>query len=344
MPVSGDHVTTKNFGSRKRSRGLSFSIKMLLFGIFFVLFFLAPQLPDYETYRKIYESGGGHLAAFGRDLGFVVLIQLASQLLSYDEFRFAVLLFIEILIFDSLSRLQKFHQYRISPHIVTVLVPIILLKFGAQIREGLALVLWLRVLLCAKVHPRALHFLVMALLSVLIHMGTAPLWLLLFAAFYLQKFKNISILISSIVYAAFIYEVSNVSRLDVDAFSGLNTEIVVPDISQIIYWTIFPLIMVHTIFCKKLDLRGNQRFSLPIRGFSVVLKSAMIGLLLGLCLQIANNGFSFLQKGIFADLLRVESLILMLFCIYLVLIGKTRYAIYLSFFLILDTVRTLMAA
>ena len=160
----------------------------------------------------------------------------------------------------------------------------------------------------------------------------------------MQAFKNVSILISSLVYAAFIYEVSNVSRLDVDAFSGLNTEIVVPEISQIIYWTIFPLIMVHTIFCKKLDLRGGHGFTLPIRGFSVVLKSAMIGLLLGLCLQIANNGFSFLQKGIFADLLRVESLILMLFCIYLVLRGKSRYAMYLSFFLIIDTVRTLMAA
>lgn len=344
MPINSNDTNLKGMHYDINRGRTSLAVTVLFLVSFFFIFLLMPQLPDYETYRLIYDSGGGHLAAFGRDLGFVLLIQLAINFFSYEEFRVTTLFFEALLVIISINRLGSFNSTRIRNTIVFAFIPIILLKFGSQIREGLALVLWIYVLFCAKIKPNPILLIVITLLSISIHIGAAPLWGLLFIAFYLQKFQRFSVILASGFYATFIYAVSDVSRLEVDAFSDLSSEVITPDIFQIIYWSIFPLIMLHALISGILRSSTNKNNIFPIIAFRFVLISSMLGLNIGIFLQILINGFVFLQKGIFADLLRIESLILTLLSIYLVLFNKTRYGILLSVFLILDTVRTILAA
>ena len=92
--------------------------------IFILLALINPILPDYTTYQEMYESGGGHLAVTGRDIGFVLLIQATEPLINYDQFRRVVLLLIAILTIWTLRNLQAISSSRFSMSLAIALPPL----------------------------------------------------------------------------------------------------------------------------------------------------------------------------------------------------------------------------
>ncbi len=140
------------------------------------------------------------------------------------------------------------------------------------------------------------------------------------------------------------YYITDLSRLQSDAFVGINSEIVNQNIYQMIYWFTFPCIMVCSMAKGYLEIPSNFKYPTSLHSLKFTLQSAIMGLTLGLLSQIFNNGFIFMQKGLIADLLRIESLILMLLCIFLIICRRKWSAVLLSFFLIVDIVRIIFAA
>ncbi len=329
---------------RPKFFSLSNYVALTLLTLFFLLAIVAPFLPDYESYREIYDTGGGYLDFFGRDLGFVLLTQVASHFLDYEQFRIFILILIAALMFYSMQKVQSILKHKFNLIFVLALMPIMVLKFGIQVREGLALCLWLTMLFFGIKKPNKFIFFAVAFLSVSIHLGVTPLWALLAISLYFERYSRIALTLSFSLYATFIYMVSDVSRLKEEAFAGISIETVSPEFSQLIYWAIFPIIMVFSMTRGYLKISNDYEYPKFVHSLKFILQSAIIGLMAGLFLQIVFNGIAFMLKGVIADILRIEALILMLLSMYLALCEKKKPSVIISLFLIVDTVRIILAA
>lgn len=340
--MTGNLVTT-NLRSSKRL-GVSSHVTWMIIATFIVVAVTTPFLPDYVTYEAIYESGGGHLATFARDPGFVLLTLVLNQYLAYDQFRVVIIIIIATIMLLSMRKLQASLGRKLDTSLAIALAPIILLKFGVQIREGLALCLWFAVLFYPIQKRHSLWFFTIALLSSSIHLATTPIWGLLAIARHSRRSTHTSLILAIIVYATYAYMVADPSRLEMEAFSALGSDTVSTNLFQLIYWSIFPCIMVFIIVQGDLRIPRQSELAQSVRDFGFVLKSAMIGLNVGIFVQLSANGFISLERGLIADLLRIESLILMFLCVFLAICGKSRKAILISIFLMIDTVRIILAA
>lgn len=329
----------------RRPLRLARNLKWVMVGMFVLLAALTPVLPDYVTYQAIYESGGGHLAALGRDLGFVLLVLLTQPFLGYDQFRWVVLAMLACLTLITLRNLQATFPRRLGLSTAFVLTPLIVLKFGAQIREGIALCAWLWIALGSARRPNPLLFGMIALISASIHAATAPLWAILGLALYIRPlWPRGAMLMATIVYGAFVYLVADVSRLEGDVFSGLSTDAVAPDYLTVLYWLIYPGVFAIALLTGEMRIRRRAIAPLPLRTLGFVLQASMSGFLAGLTLQIGLTGSAFFQKGIVSDSMRIAALVLALYCIFLAMRGKRRKACLLALFLSVDTIRIMLAA
>jgi hypothetical protein len=303
-----------------------------------------PFLPDYETYRSIYETGGGHLTVLGRDLGFVFLVQLLSPIVGYNNFRWLLLIIIAGVLIFSLRKLQLSSSKRLGVSLVMALVPLILLKFGAQIREGIALLIWLSIIFTNNRRPSWLIFTPVALISVSIHLATLPLWMLLGLNYYLPNRPTLALVLGALLYAAFTYLVADISRLNEELFRGLSQDSVNPNLFTAAYWLFYPLVFFSSIF-RSNPVNSNQAGGgIPFIALDFVLRAAMIGFLVGITLQVGLTGQAFFVKGAVADSIRLAALLLSLYCISLAARGRHRYATLLALFLIVDTIRIMLAA
>jgi hypothetical protein len=336
-------LATTNLLSSKRLE-VSNVVTWTIIAMFIVVAATTPFLPDYETYEAIYESGGGHLATFGRDSGFVLLNLVLVQYLTYVQFRVIIIMMITTILLLSLRKLQASLGRKLDLSLAIALAPIFLLKFGVQIREGLALCLWFSVLFYPSQRRHSLGFVTVALLSASIHLATTPLWGLLAIARHSRRSPHISLLLAIIVYATFACMVADPSRLEMEAFSALGSDTVSPDLFQLLYWSIFPSIMFFSIVQGDLRIPRRSELTQSVQDFAFVLKSAMIGLNIGIFVRLGLNDFSSLERGLVADLQRIEALVLMFLCVFLAIRGKKRKAILISIFLVIDTVRIILAA
>lgn len=324
---------------------LSKEVTWTLVGVFVVLALITPFLPDYANYQAIYETDGGHLAVLGRDLGFVLLVQVLAPLVSYDVFRWLALVLVATLTLVSLRRLQAASPWRLGFSLVLAFVPLMLIKFGAQIREGMALCVWLSIVLGSARRPNPFLFLAAAVLSASIHAATTPLWALAALALYVRpRWERTAMILGVLLYGAFVYIVADVSRLEDELFGGLSDDTVRPGLFTVLYWLIFPGIFVVGLWQRETRIARHVAAPLPVRTLGFVVQAAMAGLLLGLTIQISLTGSAFFQKGAIADSMRLAGLVLALYCIFLAMRGKRRKAGMLALFLLVDTARIILAA
>lgn len=323
------------------SKGVSCSIVF----VFIFLALIAPELPDYETYRAMYETGGGHLAVMGRDLGFVLLMQALEPALSYNQFRWLLITLTAILTLLALCNLQANLLLRLSMSLVLALIPLIVIKFGVQIREGIALCVWMFVVLGSRKRRQPILFSLLAILSISIHAATAPLWLMLAIFYYLQSYwPRTAAFLASLVYASFVYVVADIARLEEEIFGGLSQELVNPDVFTLLYWFFYPSVFLLSLLQRETRIERQTIAPLQLRAFGFILHAAMIGFLIGLSIQIWILGLNLLQKGLIADVARVAALIFAFYCIFLAIRGKNIRAVLFALFLIADTLRIILAA
>jgi len=312
--------------------------------IFTSILILQPFLPDYETYREIYESGGGHLEVFGRDPGFVFIVQSINQIFSYEQFRAIILSLIAVLTLCVLNTLQVLSKNIFGATVIFAFIPLFFLKFGIQIREGIAIAIWFFALFGTRCRWGQLSFALMAILSSSIHMATAPLWLVLFLGFYFDRIPRISFFIAIVLYAIFIHAVVNPSRLESEQFSGLNKEWVTLTLPQVIYWLSYFGFFLIFLFESNPYKNENLENHKSIKALGFVIRAGVIGLLAGIAGQLFINGFEILQKGLIADILRIASLLLILGCIFLAITGKKKQAALFGLFALIDVIRIILAA
>lgn len=325
-------------------RSLPISVTTLVIAVFVGIAVATPFLPDYETYRAIYETDGGHLAVFGRDIGFVFLVQLLSPFVEYSIFRYIILLINAGIMIFSLHKFQLSNSRRFGISLVLTLAPLILLKFGSQIREGIALIIWLSIIFTNNSRPSWLIFVPIAVVSASIHLATIPLWLLLGFTYYLRRSPTAALILGVITYTAFTYLVADVSRLNEEIFSGLSQDAVNPSLFMVVYWLFYPAIFFNSIFRSDTIIPRQVGYGKPLSTLGSVLRAAMIGFLIGLAVQVGLTGQVFFQKGAIADSMRLAALLLSLYCIFLAVRGRHQYAAFLAVFLTIDTIRIVLAA
>lgn len=330
-----------SFKPVRLSKGISFSLVFL----FTLLALIAPELPDYKTYQEMYETGGGHLAVMGRDLGFVLLLQALEPAITYNQFRWLLIALTAILTLLTLRNLQATYPLRLGMSLVLALFPLIFIKFGVQIREGIALCMWIFIVLGSRQRPQPILFFLLAILSTSIHAATAALWLMLAIMYYLQpRLPRMSAFLASLVYASFVYIVADIARLEEDIFGGLSQESLSPDVFTVLYWLFYPSIFLLSLLQRETRIERRIFAPLQLRVLGFIVHTAMIGFLIGLLVQILVLNLNLLQKGLIADVMRVAALILAFYCIFLVIRGKNNKAILFALFLSADTLRIILAA
>lgn len=340
-------TATRNVGPRRatvRALRLSPSVAITLALFFIMVGLVGPWLPDFQTYEAIFDTGGGHLALLGRDPGFVWLVQTLNLGLSYTAFRWALLTFVATLLLRSLSKFQRLSCHSLGASCVVALAPFILLKFGAQIREGLALIVWLWVVLTNSHRPQLFAFALLAAVSTSIHLAILPFWLLLAIFYWGDRSPKVSAALAVFLYASFVFIVSDISRLESELFAGLSDDRINPTIPTVLYWLIFPFIFATSIVVGDTARRSNLASPMPVRSLAFALRASLLGALIGFSIQIAVTGTDLLQKGTVADSMRLASLLLTLYCLFLAMTGRGKLAVAVGCFLIMDTVRIMVAA
>jgi hypothetical protein len=313
--------------------------------IFILLALVTPILPDYQAYQDMYESQGGHLSYIGRDPGFVLLIQLLAPALIYSQFRLLMIAVTGTLTILALRNMQAVSSQRFGMSLLLALLPLIFLKFGVQVREGIALSLWIFVIFGSARRMNPFLFVALAALSISIHLATTPLWLLLFLAYYLHPhWPSTALLLGALVFATFIYFVADITRYDNEFFGGLSQELVAPNVFTAFYWLIFPTVFVLSLLLRDFRIRRHSFATLQLQSLGFVVKAGMIGFIVGVMIQILITGSVLLQKGLISDIMRIASLILILQSIFLVINGKNKKAVFIALFLCVDTARIIMAA
>jgi hypothetical protein len=193
--------------------------------------------PDFEAYRLIYESGGAWLEDLGRDPAFVYIIGKLNEVMSYESFRYSLCAFFGIATWKLQPRLAEMTNSQFGAVQLLFFAPLVMLKFHVQVREGLALVLWM--FAATRPNRRSILFWVAAVVSCSIHLGLVALW----AALVVRRPALIFLL-----GAAYAVMSSNIGR---ELFyAAMDSQIEVRDTGfdvqiteeKIAYWTLFTVI------------------------------------------------------------------------------------------------------
>jgi hypothetical protein len=155
--------------------------RLCLFAFVTVLFLLSGSYdPDFEAYRIVYEFGLRSFGDVARDPGFTFLTENIGSVLAYEQFRYALCALFGLTLFKLATRLGKMSTEGFGLTQALFLAPFILLKFHVQIREGLALLIWLfAVTANGGVMSRNLRswpFWILAPLSFAVHFSTVMWW------------------------------------------------------------------------------------------------------------------------------------------------------------------------
>ncbi len=300
--------------------------------------------PDYTAYRAIYELGGSWLSAQGRDPVFVYLTDFLSSVMPYEQFRYALsgvfaggLVYLAVKLANSTATRFGFVQ-------AMFLTPIVLLKFHVQIREGMALLLWL-IAVANQTSPRYTRFWVLAALSSAIHVGVLPLWgaatlikwsrepnylraayvtFLVFALYSLASIPG-----SSEILLSPFFDVNQIVR-----DTGFGLDISGPKLA---YWSLFTVLPAITLFTFS---RSAWRYGADISILGMVGTYGLLAFF-----PVAAVGGVILQVGEaqFANALRVAATLMALLAVQLSMTRPKHPLTWLiGMFAIADTIRLLI--
>lgn len=267
-----------------RKRAISIGAQLCLLSFCITLLLLSGTFdPDFEAYRFIYDIGLRVAAEGTRDPVFTYTLETLRNFIRYEQFRFALCLIFGIVLFRIAPKLGAMSPAkRMGITQALVLAPFILLKLHVQIREGLALLLWLfAVTSNAGVmsrNVRSKSFWIAALISSAIHLSVIMWWV---AALMLgskrphYKRQALTTFLLFATYGAFTTSMG--SRLLTELFggmffvdSGLYVEVT---LAKQVYWSIFILLPLLTlVFFDKssLSVSGDLRWRPSIFGMTGV--------------------------------------------------------------------------
>lgn len=238
--------------------------------------------PDYEPYRLIYEFGLRGFGDIERDPAFTFLTENISSVLTYEHFRYALCALFGIALFKLAPRFGKMSTEGFGFAQALSLTPFILLKFHVQIREGLALLIWIFAITSnGGVMSRNLRdwpFWVLAPISIALHLSSVMWWavsivfasrrpkyalqafivFLLFAAYGAMTTRVGSALIAGAVEDVPFFSES--SEFDVDIGAG-----------KIGYWAAFLFLPILTLLIlnrSALSVRGQIPWEPSILGLT----------------------------------------------------------------------------
>lgn len=278
--------------------------KAYLLALIAALFFFSGSLdPDYESYRLVYELGGGHLREVGRDPAFVFIVEQLSSSFTYEAFRYLLACIFAIGLWKLASRLALASQTEFGFWQAAFLTPIVMLKFHVQVREGLALLLWL---LAVTNHRRGVGFFLLAVVSCAIHLGVTILWL---AAARPWRMRSIVALFSMYGFASTPFGRDLLFQPFLDDPSTLirDTGFGVDITSwKVVYWSLFfvlPVLVILMYDRKTIDSTLGRVGAWGLAAF------APVAFLLGL-----TGGIG---EGEFANILRIANTLLLVLAIQL---------------------------
>lgn len=320
--------------------------------IFAFLVFMLDVLPDYYSYSEIYVMGGSYLEEFGRDPGFVYIVQTMGKIFDYKEFRILILLFffiitIWILRLSQITYQQQFNLFHIFPFLL-----LIFFKFGIQIREGIALSLWLLSAVSKARGGNIIVFIILSLISISVHLSVAPYWLALYILrdnVWVWRFKKAFVFF---VFSLFVFAIIvNASLLQASGedsvFLSRFVEIEYSTIFQKFYWLIFAFIPVYEYFFEKvfrvLDIKSHWDLeSFPLGFISLY---GLLGVVFAVLMANLTGFFESTLKETVESIIRICSLLLMFYCMHMAFSYKRKiFTSILFLFLAIDTVRITMAS
>lgn len=311
--------------------------------MFVIIYIIAPELADYESYSDLYYNDGSYLAAFNRDPGFVLIVTTLNKVVSYSVFRLIITYIYFKAIVYIITKIKNIHHAKITLTTYVILILFIVLKFGIQIREGLALSIWLYALFSRRLNSYLIFNAVVAAISCSIHLGVAPLWL----ATYIYKSKLIpeylkswAIIIEFLIYSFTFFVINNMSYFSADFGDYFRTISIAaePNLWKYIYWSTFLVIPLFVLIFKRhyvlvVGGEGSQLGRIALY--------ASIGFTFGSFLGITIFVTS-LDKGMLSNLLRYITLLIILLCMHISIANKGSFFLrVVVLFLILDTTRVL---
>src|SRR2546426_4396460 len=176
--VSSVHMNQAVAVEASGRRGVTHAAWLYLLSIAAALFWFSGRYdPDFESYRLLYEFGGSWLQALGRDPLFVFFVKFFGERLSYEHFRYALCAVFSVALWRLANRFRTMSPEGFGLVQALFLTPLILLKFHVQIREGLALVIWLFAMTRKDgINIRSPWFWGSAVISSALHIGVTVLW------------------------------------------------------------------------------------------------------------------------------------------------------------------------
>jgi hypothetical protein len=247
-----------------------------------VLFLLSGNYdPDFEAYRLVYAYGLGDRGDLVRDPGFTFLTRYVGSALSYEHFRYALCALFGIALFRLAPRLGEVSKNGFGLIQAIFLGPFILLKFHVQIREGLALLLWLFAITSnggvVSKNVRSWSFWILAPIAGAIHLSSVMWWV---TAFVLgskrpnYRHQALMIFLLFAFYGAMTTragsELISATYGDVPFFIESQFDVDV-SIGKIWYWAAFlalPLLTLLVFGRSALSLRGQTPWQPSVLGLT----------------------------------------------------------------------------
>jgi hypothetical protein len=207
--------------------------------------------PDYDAYRLRYELGGGLFAAAARDPLFLLVSVTLSDYMTYQHFRYVLIAVFGVLLLKISARVAVLTPYVLG--FVLFLTPFIILKLHVQVREGLALLLWMY----AVTHPqgpriKSFAFWLLAALSCAVHLSVAAWWA---ATIFLMLEKNPNRLLHAALFTiaffllgTFVINTAHVASFFADTFlhayltANATTFVLETPAAKARYWALFVLV------------------------------------------------------------------------------------------------------
>lgn len=333
----------------RRSNSIEITSTMYLYYFIYciVLVLILDRLPDYSNYKSIYESGGGYLLDLGRDLGFVLMVNIFNDYINYDLFRVFLFLFSAAGIIYFSRCLQSHMKRRLSFLTSIPLLLIILMKFAIQFREGLAILVWLLYLTSHQSRLESVKFLFYATVSSFFHLAIIPYWVATFLIIRKKQNHSAANFLIFLIFSISIYVVctrhSPVANFD-DFFATIKEE-VNPSPYNYIYWSLF---IVFPFFwymnLKWIDISKSSIVGDKIYALAPISIYGSIGVSFTFLLFLVFDPTTVLNKTILSDILRIQTQLLMLI---LLQINFRKYFLVPAIFLIflaVDSFRIIIAS
>lgn len=286
-------------------------IYLFLLYIIFILFL--KDFYDYDSYKELYYNTNSYLAAYGRDPGFNLINSTFSKFFDYHKFRIILTLYFFIIIFSLLKNINFYYNVKLIDLIA--ITPFILLKFGFQIREGIALSIWLYFAIKPRIDNMLIIF--FGIISVSIHLSVLPLWSCLFLLnmrIFNRKIIFLIIFLLYSIYGSFLLNPSllNIGNINYSEFIRSDFIYSSGSPAKYVYYICILMISVYVANACLSRFSCICMIKNGIHRIGFIASAAMLGLCCSSILVFSFFGISSIDISFLGNILRQLSLFITL--------------------------------